>query len=88
MLPASKSPEGLETVADGREKYVKQARHTFTIALLVGTPFDPFFALLPLGVNTLFGYTVLYTAETGTSVVAFLAGLLALGASVLDLSPL
>jgi hypothetical protein len=71
-----------------REENAKQARHTFSIALLVRTPFDPFFALLPLGVNTLFGNTVLYTAETGTSVVAFLASLLAMGASILDLSPL
>jgi hypothetical protein len=72
----------------GREKCTKQARHTFSIALLVGTPFDPLFALLPLGVNTLFGNTIFDTAETRTSVVTFLAGLLTMGASILDLSPL
>lgn len=63
-------------------------KHTFSAALLIRSPFESHWALFPLRIDTLFGYTILNTAETGTGVVALLAGLLAVSASVLDLSPL
>jgi hypothetical protein len=64
------------------------ALHTFSIALLVGSPFHPLLAFLTLGVDAFLGYAVLDTAETGTGVVTLLARLLAVCAGVLDLPAL
>lgn len=66
----------------------ERRRHTFSIALLVGTTFHTLFPLLSLGVDAFFSDAVLYAAEAGTCVVAFLAGLLAVCACVLDLPAL
>ena len=74
------------TRQDGEERTPKRKRHTFSIALLVGTPFNPFLPFLSLGIDTLFGYAVLYAAETRPSIVAFFAGLLAICACVFDLT--
>jgi len=61
---------------------------TFSIALLVRSPLDPFLALLPLRINAFFRYAVLDATETRASVVAFLASFLTIGASILDLTTL
>lgn len=62
-------------------------RHTFSsIALLVRAPFNPFLPFLPLGIDALFGYAVLYAAETRPSIVTFFAGLLTIRACVFDLT--
>ena len=62
-----------------------KARQTFSIALLVRTPFNPLFPFLPLRIDALLRYAVFDTAETGSCVVAFLASFLAISARVLDL---
>lgn len=62
--------------------------HTFSIALLVGAPFHALLPLLALGIDAFLGDSVLDAAETGPSVVALLARLLAVSAGVLDLSSL
>jgi len=62
--------------------------HTFSIALLVRTPLDPFFPLLPLRIDTLFGDAVLYAAKAGSSIIALFARLLTIRACVLDLPAL
>jgi hypothetical protein len=66
----------------------KITRHTFSIALLVRTPLNPFFPFLPLRIDALFRDAVFDTAETGSCVIAFLAGFLAVSACVLDLPTL
>ena len=63
-------------------------KHTFSIALLVWASFHAFFPLLALGVDALLRDAILDTAQTGPGVVALLAGLLAVGAGVLDLASL
>jgi len=62
--------------------------HSKIIALLVRTTFHPLLPLFTVGVDALFGNTVFDTAEAGSGVVALFACLLAIGASVLDLSAL
>ena len=72
---------------DGEKKDTDAKRHTFSsIALLVRAPFNPFLPFLPLGINALFGYAVLYAAETRPSVVTFFAGLLTICACIFDLT--
>jgi hypothetical protein len=66
----------------------KTTRHTFSIALLVRAPLNPLFPFLPLRIDALFGNAVFDTPETGSCVVAFLAGFLAVSACVLDLPTL
>ena len=66
----------------------ERRRHTFSIALLVGTTFHTLFPLLSLRVDTLFSDAVLDAAEAGTGVVAFLARFLTICACVLDLPAL
>jgi hypothetical protein len=66
----------------------RKQEHTFSIALLVRTPLNPFFPFLPLRIDALFRDAVFDTAETRSCIVAFLAGFLAVGACVLDLSTL
>ena len=61
---------------------------TLSIALLVRPSLDPLLALLALGIDALLCDAVLDAAETGAGVVALLAGLLAVGAGVLDLAAL
>lgn len=60
-------------------------KHTFSIALLVRTPLNPFFPFLPLRIDAFLRDAVLDTAKTGSCVIAFLAGFLAVSACVLDL---
>jgi hypothetical protein len=66
----------------------KTTRHTFSIALLVRTPFNPFLPFLPLRIDAFLRDTVFDTAETGSCIVAFLASFLAVSARVLDLPTL
>lgn len=61
---------------------------TFSIALLVRPSLDPLLSLFALGVDALLCYAILDAAKAGTGVVALLAGLLAVGARVLDLPAL
>ena len=61
---------------------------TFSIALLVRPSLDPLLALLALGIDALLGDAVLDAAHAGAGFVALLAGLLAVGAGVLDLPAL
>lgn len=61
---------------------------TLSITLLVRTTLDTFLPFFAVRIDTFFGYTVFDTTEAGSSVVTFLAGLLTVGASVLDLSAL
>ena len=68
-------------------QYFEANKHTFSIALLVRPPLNPFFPILALRINALFGDAVLHTAETRSGVVAFLARFLAMGACILDLPP-
>lgn len=60
----------------------------FSIALLVRTPLNTFFPFLPLGIDAFLRNAIFDTAETGSCVVAFLAGFLAVSACVLDLPTL
>lgn len=68
-------------------RHTKANGHTFSIALLVRPPLNPFFPLLALRINTFFGDAVLYAAKAGSGIVAFLASLLTMGACILDLPP-
>jgi len=61
---------------------------TLSIALLVRAPLDSLFPFLALGINALFADTILDAAQAGARVVTLLAGLLAIGAGVLDLPAL
>ena len=61
---------------------------TFSIALLVRPSLDPFLAFLALRIYTFLRDAVFDAAETGTSVVAFLACFLTVCAGVLDLPAL
>lgn len=61
---------------------------TFPIALLVWAPFDTLLPFPSLRIQAFFGNPILDTAEAGTGIVAFLAGLLTVGASILDLPAL
>lgn len=70
-------------VGKGRDR---GRRRTFSIALLVRTPLDSLLPLLPLGIDALLCDAVLDASEAGSGVVALLAGLLAVGAGVLDLA--
>jgi len=63
-------------------------RHTFSIALLVRSPLNPFFPFLSLRIDAFFGYTVFDTSETRSGIVALLARFLTVGARILDLSAL
>ena len=67
---------------------MKRRKLTFSIALLVGPPFDPFLPLLPLRIDALFRDAIFDASQTRACVVALLAGLLAVGAGVLDLPAL
>lgn len=58
----------------------------FSIALLVGASFHALLPLLALGIDAFLGDSILDATETGPSVVALLACLLAISAGVLDLS--
>jgi len=62
--------------------------HRKTIALLVRTPFNTFLPFFAVGIDTFFCYTVFNAAEAGPSVIAFLAGFLAVSAGVFYLSAL
>ena len=61
---------------------------TFSIALLVRPSLNPFLPFLALRVDAFLGYAVFDTAEARARVVTLLAGLLAVGAGVLDLPAL
>lgn len=71
--------------AEGKIDKSMKAMHTFSIALLVRPPLDPLLSFLALGVDAFFCYAVFDAAETGTSIVTLLAGLLTIGAGILDL---
>lgn len=62
--------------------------HTFSIALLVGTPFHTLLPLLAHGVNAFLADSVLDTAKARAGIVALLACFLAVCARILDLSAL
>lgn len=79
---------GTGTLRKAGGMWRERRRHTFSIALLVGATFHALFPLLALRVDTLFSDAVLYTAEAGTGVVAFLAGFLTVCARILDLPAL
>ncbi len=63
-------------------------KRTFSIALLVRPPFDPFLPFLALRIDALLRYAILDTTKTRASIVAFLTCLLTIGTGILDLPPL
>ena len=63
-------------------------KRTLSIALLVGTTFNTLLPLFTVRIDAFFSYTVFDAAEAGSGVVAFLARLLAISASVFNLSAL
>jgi hypothetical protein len=71
------------------EKLRKQRNQgTSSIALLVGTALNPLLPRLALGIDAFFANAILDAAKAWAGVVALFAGLLAVGACILDLATL
>ena len=66
----------------------RTVEHTFSIALLVGSSLHSSSSLLSLRIDAIIRDTVFNATKTGTSIVTFLAGLLATSAGVLNLATL
>jgi len=66
----------------------RTVEHTFSIALLVGSSLHTPSSLLSLRIDALIKGAIFNATKTRAGIITLLAGLLAIGAGVLDLAPL